>query len=84
MNCIFKRESQTTEGVDYKQKKTPCVRTTQFWERFAEWKCHALQWHREVGSILLFKMNDFISQVSVKLLEPMSELHLKAQKKKKN
>lgn len=43
MNCIFKRESQTTEGVDYKQKETPCECTTQFWERSTEWKCHVVE-----------------------------------------
>lgn len=48
MNCSFKRESQTTEGVDYKQKETPCEQTTQFWERFAEWKCHVFKWQRFV------------------------------------
>lgn len=74
MNCIFKRESQTNEGVDYKQKETLCEHTTPFWERLAEWKCQRLEMAQ---GFFLYDMDDIRSQASTRLLQPMSERHLK-------
>lgn len=69
MNCIFKRaESQTTAGVDYKQKETPCecshthththTHLQVFWGKI---------YGMEMSRLELAHINDFILYASTQL-----------------
>lgn len=56
MNCSLLRESQTAEGVDFKQKETLCEHTTQFWERKNWLNGNVMSWNGTFFSSPLFYM----------------------------